>query len=375
MKNTFITFFLIISSVYAPAQMSRVNSIINSKIDLIKKLNYEQSDNIVYLRTPFAGAAITNPNAYVKVRGKVIVKIELVFTTYKRTMNFQQKELNKKRLYYLYKIDPSVLKNDMIQWKVIGQTECNSPEDAENYFHGFKITFQPPVTVEKELEHVVNVLTGKNPKDRDTTIAKILNRNTHWDKMLIVADFTSSMYPYSAEVLYWFQQKLKTNTNRIAYFTFFNDGDTRAPSKKPIGSTGGIYHCKTNDFEKVKNLAYTTMQNGVGGKDIEENNIEALLKGIDRSPDCKDVIMMADNYATPKDLVLLKDVTKPIKIILCGYNGIVNTNYLDIARHTKGSVHIANRDILNLHQLREGQSIKIDGQIYKIVKGKFRLVY
>jgi len=210
--------------------------------------------------------------------------------------------------------------------------------------------------------------------EMDSTIFKVFKRNPQWNNMAIVCDFTGSMSPYTSQLLVWYKLNLKTNSERIKLFSFFNDGDNKPDDKKKIGKTGGIYNTRGQTFEDVMQLATKTMRAG-GGGDTPENNIEALLEAIEKCPDCKDIIMIADNFATPRDLSLLSKVHKPINIILCGTYGGINTNYLDIAKATNGSLHTIEEDILNLMNLNEGEKITIDGKLYKIKHGKFVRIY
>ena len=112
------------------------------------------------------------------------------------------------------------------------------------------------------------------------------------------------------------------------------------------------------------------MKNGWGG-DTPENNIEATLKGIQEYPDFDQLIMIADNWAIPRDLALLKQIKSPIKIILCGTERGVNPIYLDIARKNKGSIHTIEEDLENLVELIEGQTLDIGNKRFQIKNGEF----
>jgi hypothetical protein len=408
MKHNLLFLLLIIfSSSYGETQ--KVDYILNSKVLLIDKIDQKETEGRIFLKTGFAFASIINTSEFEKVQNNVILKIELVFTTFKLTPHFDQKSLNAKRLYSLKQLDPELIMNDLIEWSLIAQTSCNSPLQGDEFFHGFIITYRPTSTIEtigKEIEYIKNVLLDKRELKSidefvvdkngvkyitcklipltdsfyhanfslDSTVLKILNRNTDWNKMLVVCDFTGSMSPYTSQLLIWHKLNIGSNKQRIKFFTFFNDGDQKSDKQKLIGQTGGIYHAQAQNFDDIKDLALKTMGAGCGG-DRPENNIEALLEAIAKCEDCEDIIMIADNYATPRDLSLLSGVNKPIKIIMCGTHGGINTAYLDIARQTKGSLHTIEEDILDLMSLNEGEEIMINNKSYKIVKGKFIQVY
>ncbi len=207
----------------------------------------------------------------------------------------------------------------------------------------------------------------------DTTVLSVLHRNKNWENMLVVCDFTGSMSPYTAQLLVWYHLMLESNDDRIKYFCFFNDGNNKADFRKNIGTTGGVYITEAGSMEEVRALAKETMKNGSGG-DVQENNVEALITAIKAYPDAQDIIMIADNFATPRDLSLLNKINKPVKIILCGTQYGINVEYLNFARKTNGSIHTIDQDLENLASMHEGERITIDGIIYEISNGSFRKV-
>lgn len=214
----------------------------------------------------------------------------------------------------------------------------------------------------------ITISSLKAPED--STVLKVFDR-MQWNNMLVVTDVTASMYHYTGQLLVWL--KLHEDERRIKQFVFFNDGDDKDDASKVIGSTGGIYTTPSSVFEVVEELVFKTMSNGNGGN-IPENNIEALLKGNLACTDCGDIVMIADNASPVSDMVLLKQLNKPVHIILCGVHGAVNTDYLDIARSTGGSIHLAEDDLQQLMAVKEGEQITLHGHQYKIKNGKFTLI-
>jgi len=206
----------------------------------------------------------------------------------------------------------------------------------------------------------------------DSTVMKALERNRQWDSILFVQDVTGSMSPYYLQLLVWNRLNFPKALSRD--FIFFNDGDNKPDDKKVIGSTGGIYYVKAEKIEDVEETFSKASKAG-GGGDCPENNIEALIESLKHSRDCKEIVMIADNWANVKDMSILSKVNHPVRIILCGVmNGFINTDYLDIARATGGSVHTMEEDLTDLMKVNEGQTITIRGNMYKLDHGKFRLV-
>jgi len=209
-------------------------------------------------------------------------------------------------------------------------------------------------------------------KQSPDLILKVLDRNKQWKNCLVVTDVTGSMYPYLAQFKLWHQQNIKYSTNR--QFVFFNDGNRTPDKSKVVGKVGGVYFIKTAHFDSLMNIMQLAMLRGNGG-DIPENNIEAVLTGIKRGQQIKEVIMIADNIATPRDLDLLSQVRVPIRLILCGtHSGPFNVNYLNMIKKNKGSIHTIEEDLNGISSIKEGETLLLEGYKYVYKKGSFKLI-
>ena len=110
-----------------------------------------------------------------------------------------------------------------------------------------------------------------------------------------------------------------------------------------------------------------------GGGDAPENDVEALLHSEKTFPGMVFHVLIADNWAPVKDIKIASRINKPVRIVLCGVvDDALNTDYLDLARVTKGSVHVLENDLFNLAAMHEGEVLKIGKKEYKIVDGHFK---
>ncbi len=323
--------------------------------------------NQFFVRMPYSSSQFLNflrPGAF---RNAELERIELVYTAFPINNELRQHRLNLQRMKALERRLGTQQNLSQVRWGLMVQTACPNEAAARQMPHGFLLTFSeaddlPDFTVEKKLQTMT---------DGDSTVLNTLNRNDNWKKMLVVTDLTGSMSPYTAQLLLWF--KLAQNTGRVEHLVFFNDGDGRADSLKLLGKTGGIYDLKPNSFEDIAILANKVVEKGTGG-DEPENNVEALLYGIKACPACTETVMISDNWASPRDLTLLKQVNKPVRVILCGTEEGVNPDYLNLARDTGGSVHTIREDIENLLTLNEGQELKIGNEVFVVRRGKIELL-
>ncbi|MFH0866596.1 MAG: leucine-rich repeat domain-containing protein [Bacteroidota bacterium] len=331
------------------------------------------------------------------------------------------------RLKQLFLLDP-LLNDAAEDWEIVLQTNCPDDESTAKLFHGVVIQYEPfeesvqtadsiavdtisdeeiisyiekqykiPATLkdsvskltfkEKSKIYARFVLTqiavdsvkkgdslsvSKRIKtfistfgNRDSTVFRIMDRNyKDLDSILVVADWTGSMYGYGAQILAW--HVLHFQYSPIRYFVLFNDGDMIGYNG--IGTTGGIYYADASDLEKVIDLYNLVMMKGSGG-DSEENDLEATIKGSKNYPDHKDVILIADNSCI-RDISLLPQITEPIHVLMCGYDafGFVNQQYVDVARNTSGSIHTIEEDIDSLEFRKENKKGFLGDTKIKIVE-------
>ncbi|MBR9921541.1 MAG: hypothetical protein GYB31_11945 [Bacteroidetes bacterium] len=314
----------------------------------------------LFFRFNFGGSSIRNPESVERMIPG-IRQINLYYTDFPKGMDFSV--LNTARIEALLEAYPALDSLD-VDWVFYKQTDCNNQEDAINHYHGFEVIMDFDTDI--NLSEI-----AIDPGFDDFILNKVFERND-WTDMLVVTDLTGSMDPYIAQLFLWL--KLNTTDKRVKHFIFFNDGDSELDKYKVIGQTGGIYSIRSGNYEKVELAAIRCMKSGYGG-DVPENDVEALIEGIDECPNCKEVILIADNLSEVRDLELVKKLNRPVRVILCGANnGYVNPEYLNLARDTKGSVHLIEEDLHNLMEMNEGETLELFGKTYQIVNNRFVLI-
>jgi hypothetical protein len=185
-------------------------------------------------------------------------------------------------------------------------------------------------------------------------------------KTCVVDDVTGSMSPYSAEVMLWL--KFSPQILKQGRIVFFNDGDAKPDILKRTGSTGGIHIAATDNYDSVYSVMTAAMRKGTGG-DLPENYIEASLEALKRWPDTDTLLWIADNDAAVKDIVLLKDLKKPVIIMLCGVKEAVHKDYIAVAQATGGRLLIFNTEIASLKGLKNGDKFTIGGRLFEYKNG------
>lgn len=86
------------------------------------------------------------------------------------------------------------------------------------------------------------------------------------------------------------------------------------------------------------------MKKGNGG-DSPENDLEAVLTGIQYLTDFEDILLIADNKSPVRDIELLEKINRPVHVLLCDVRGTIHPDYIKIARETGGTLHTLKEDI------------------------------
>jgi len=384
MKSAALFFFLFLCTFNIAAQKRTVDDIANQRE--IPKAVYRLTTGAVdalVINMTYGQHEVVSETDRKKLADAQVIAVDLVFTDFPKGQDL--KALNKTRIEKIYSLRKDLVTNPDVQWKIIRQTSCNNEAEAQVLFHGIVIHYRPKQdekTIAADLKKLGDLpSTGDSLKKlvsrtvpygvklADSTVLKILDRHKEWTNMVIVADLSGSMSPYATQLLVWFQLRMKDKA--VKQVVFFNDGDMKDESAKVVGSIGGIYKVKTMSYEEILATAVKTISNGSGG-DAPENNCEAILRGIEAAPEAKEIILIADNLANIKDISLMKDIKKPVRIILCGTElAPINADYLNLARATGGSVHTMRDDLTTLTKGNEGETVKIAGSTFKIVGGAF----
>lgn len=349
----FTLYFIGTSQNYIPSYTEKT---ISNFLDLQESQLKDDEFNILF-HNEYGASEIINFDDSLKMGLGVIKEVRLYYSDYPKGGNFTS--LNQSRINHLLENIPQ-LNDSKIEWSMIKQTAGIDKNAAIKLFHGFEIICQ--FTEQVELSKL-----ELDSQFQDFVVEKVLSRN-NWTEMLIVTDVTGSMSPYIQQLFMWLQ--LNTIDDKIKQFIFFNDGDFTVDTQKEIGKTGGIYHTQSKNYKRVENVALQCMMSGNGG-DLPENDLEATLKGMKLCPDCKEHILIADNYSNMRDLELLKNINKPVRVIICGAMGEINPEYLNVARSTGGSIHLMEEDLLFLMEVNEGESVEIQGITYRIEDNQF----
>ncbi|MEX0967769.1 MAG: hypothetical protein WD077_11065 [Bacteroidia bacterium] len=380
MRLLLILFFVFITSQLWAAKP--LSSQIRAKEVLVPTYQMGTTEHEVVLRMSYARPEIHNPKAWQNDdKQKVVYEIDLVFTRYphkKMDWITNYDTLLEDRLKAIQALDPTLVRNRFIRWNFVLQTSCETEPKAMQMFHGvvFKYFLRDDMKrvpgERKDMTEARDIAYGYRPM-RDSTAFHVFSRNSQWKDMVVVSDWTGSMYQYGSQILSW--HRINEKSSGIKSFMFFNDGDKMPDyEKRNMKMVGGIYTSQGTTVDAVLETMATVMKNGDGG-DSPENDMEALLKAVENNKDAGEIVLIADNNSSVRDIYLVKKMNRPVRIILCGTKGrFIHPDYMTLAYFTNGSIHTIDRDLNELHVLAQGENVRYGGYKYVLQSGKILML-
>jgi len=344
----------------------------------------------VVLNNGYAHSRITNPEDWSAYRKNIVVtQIDVVYTKYPRNKEFWRTNyysLLAKRVKALFALD-STLNSTDFEWNIKYQTSCNTEEETKKMFHGICIHYfeindfensdtekDMPETKEEDLPEIslkVENYIRSQGGIGDSMVYAVFNNHREWKNALVVMDWTGSMYRYGAQAILW--HSINYKTSGIKSFVFFNDGDGIADEKKIIGETKGVYFSQARKMERLIKTFYLVGKKGKGGDD-PENDIEALIRGINRFDSFDELVLIADNNSCIRDFRLIANLGVKVNIIACGTKYGLNPQYVNLAYLTGGSIHSMKEEINHLSQKINDNELKLKQLNYELNKEQLFII-
>ena len=177
-----------------------------------------------------------------------IVRVDLVYTTYRESQQFDQRELDIARLEALIGINPRIVSNKFFDWNIIGQTGCNSSSQCLDFFHGFVIYYEDYFTSETSRKEIDSIKTEL--KELNQWISK------NQEKVQVTYDRIPCEYPeslYSSEFLTERLAKLYQCSEDYKARVFFEADFDYNGRTTDVRVKGNLFPCKN---ELAKRLNY-----------------------------------------------------------------------------------------------------------------------
>jgi hypothetical protein len=264
-------------------------------------------------------------------------------------------------------------------------SESSTSEIKVNKITNNRLAFKVPHyddLAEKEIRFMATSATSMSDKisrvrelgkTYELTSYDALDRNIEkWKNIVLVCDITSSMFPYTTQVFDWMTENNENTT--IKGIVFFTDCDSLGRQSRGR-LPGKMYSVRSRDELVLWDTMFAAIRNTENNKDKPENNIEALLFAQKQYPDADEFVLIADNSSQVKDMRSLSKIKKKVHIILCGEtyekNYAFQSDYIEIAKKTKGSIHTLEDDIEDVSKVKEMSIVRVGNIYFRFHKGKF----
>lgn len=198
-----------------------------------------------------------------------ILKIDLVYTKFSESAEFDQRQLNTARLERLIALNPQIVVNKFFDWNIIGQTGCNSSQSCLEFFHGFVIYYEEYFTKETASVEIDSI------KSELSALDKFIIRNQ--EKLKITYDRIDCEYPesyYSREYLTDRLEKLYKCQEDYKGRVLFEATMDYKGRPTEVRVKGNLFPCKA---ELARRLQYVLQWNR--GIVIGRKQFEVTAKG------------------------------------------------------------------------------------------------
>jgi hypothetical protein len=179
-----------------------------------------------------------------------------------------------------------------------------------------------------------NILELYN-KNGNTNLLRIFEKNAKkWEQSLLITDWTGSMHIHEREI-----DSLIENLemkNIIRHLVLYNDKPD--PGFASLEGTEGFFSIDSvESFKQVKALMRSCAADYWGGENLEESDFSALIRATSRKNPAwqspyKQVIMLVDNNAPPRDTTLFNQIGITTNIYVIAY-GAEKANDVNIYYH------------------------------------------
>ena len=204
MKTIALSILLSVNYCVQAQNSSVIDKILSQKRVQTEKIDAQNTRTSTLITSDFSNETV---KATKKLEDVTIVKAYYIYTSYKQSPSFNQAHLNQKRLTQLAKLVPNVVHDPYIEWEVIEQTGCTSPEEGQDYFHGFVLIHRPVVSeYEREKELIKMEVFLGNPsnsfnEDQLDVLEPQLNKSTA-ESIESVQNFRKAKYKEGNYALY-----------------------------------------------------------------------------------------------------------------------------------------------------------------------------
>jgi len=137
----------------------KIEHILQQERTEIEKLELDpttikSANSVTLLPSTFAQNDVAFKKSIEELRELTILKVYYVYTQYRQSSSFNQKALDRKRFVQLNASFPEIIESNYVEWEIVEQTGCTSPEMGRTFFHGFVFIHRPIQSEEERLSEI-----------------------------------------------------------------------------------------------------------------------------------------------------------------------------------------------------------------------------
>ncbi|PHR25823.1 MAG: hypothetical protein COA38_16040 [Fluviicola sp.] len=166
MKILISLFFILSLQLLTAQNTGLIEQILSQNRTEIDQIHLSPSNSVTLVSSIFAKNDVAFKRSIEELKELTIVKVYYVYTTYRKSPNFNQLSLDRKRFELLNSSFPEIIEDPYIEWELVEQTGCQSPEMGRTFFHGFVVIHRSIRSEAERLEEIAQLESYlKNPTD------------------------------------------------------------------------------------------------------------------------------------------------------------------------------------------------------------------
>lgn len=168
-KHLPLTLLLTLVSYSMLSQVVTAEYIFGGELNRVDNYVTEKTGGAIHkISFDFGEDVIVNPSVMKMINDYSIMRIDFVYTKYRESSDFNQRQLNVRRVEALQKAAPFIFNNTSIEWNVYEIREAENRDKNEKFFHGFVVYMKPNYAL-KDGEWTIS----KKPLSSSTEISSI----------------------------------------------------------------------------------------------------------------------------------------------------------------------------------------------------------
>ncbi|MCJ8289659.1 MAG: hypothetical protein HRT58_03855 [Crocinitomicaceae bacterium] len=218
MKILISLFFILSLQLLTAQNTGIIEQILSQNRTEIDQIHLSSSNSVTLVPSIFAKNDVEFKRSIEELKELTIVKVYYVYTTYRKSPSFNQLSLDRKRFELLNSSFPEIIEDPYIEWELVEQTGCQSPEMGRTFFHGFVVIHRSIRSEAERLEEIARLESYlKNPtniflKKKLDILEDQLNPTTSTStKPIIIADQQARFIEGPDAMLDFLRKELRTD--------------------------------------------------------------------------------------------------------------------------------------------------------------------